>query len=800
MKITNRCIAPISLAAFFLFSPWTQALEIFVSPTGKKEAAGTAANPTTLRDAIAKTSQILKESGLPEKGLTITLQSGIYPYTEPFILNEEFKGTAQAPITIRAEAGGEVTFDGRADISHPEDFRPVTDPEERKRLAPKAADQIRVITLSDPALIHRLSEKMMLSLNYDDLGFLPAVFPNKGYAKLATTPVSEEISPPGVPRSAMNYGVRAAHKPYIEPGRQQGWMGSLAEPRGAQAAIEIGEESMAGSWLQWEYELKRDNTRNAMVGFYEAVWKLSSIPVYAVNAHRKTLHLSRTFAYGFGWLNKDRGGQPFRIFGLLPELDQPGEWFFDPKTRRLFVYPPKRITADSKIGLPVASGFITLNHTEHVRILGLNVRHAGAGTVYHLNGGQHNLIAGCTIHSSTARGLSIRGRHNGVSGCDLYDLDAHVSLNGLQTAHISTYENTDSRSVENGQLIPGGNYVINCHFYQKKFVHEKINISISGVGQIFKNNLVHNSIGQAMMVRGNDHRIERNEFFNIGYEEGDGGAIYSGNDLTGYGTVYRHNFFHHLMRTPGKHGRAGIHLDDFQSGATCIGNIFYKSCTMGIYMNGGAGNTLIGNVFLEGHTGAFNRGNWGRKAYMQYLDIQQNPSSKYAGIKEDYVGRAEKVVGKQGWNKSPWVEKYPLFQKVMNDDGEYGRLWPIYCTFKNNMYYGNVKNETVLAAYPDSVRKKTILENDIQLVPSDFVDYENLNLAFATCPQGIDPIPFSSIGLYLDEYRLSMPNKNHYRMAVKSFFSGDRSYEKNRPVKQFDSATLIETGPREVNR
>ena len=36
-------------------------------------------------------------------------------------------------------------------------------------------------------------------------------------------------------------------------------------------------------------------------------------------------------------------------------------------------------------------------------------------------------------------------------------------------------------------------------------------------------------MGQAVTVRGNDHLIELNELFNVGYDEGDGGAIYATN-------------------------------------------------------------------------------------------------------------------------------------------------------------------------------------------------------------------------------------------------------------------------------
>lgn len=534
------------------------AVEIFVAADGSDESSGAREAPTSLVSAIERASTLLQSDGLPASGITITLQGGVYSVTDTITLGKEFAGTVDRPILLQATPGEHVLFDGRIDVEQPESFVPVSDPSERERLAANAAEHIRVATIRNPALIRMLSSKLMLQLNFGDQGFLPCVFPNEDYAKLATKPAVSEPSPPGIPPQHQAYGVRAGHKPFLEPGRKKGWLGSLNEPRGAWAQMSHGAEQMAGSWQQWEAELKRDNRRNAMVGFYEAVWKLSTMPIVSADAEHESLHLARAFAYGFGWLSESRGGQPFTIYGLLPELDTPGEWYFDTKTDRLYIYPIEPITSDSKIGLPVATGFLRLQNTVNVQIVGLNVRNIGAGVVYEIDGGENNLIAGCSISNSTAVGLRITGKNNGTRGCDIYDVNVHASLAGTEFSHVSTSTNSDNRSVAEGKLVLSGNYIENCHFYQKDFDHGKINISMSGVGQIFRNNLVHNSIGQAMMVRGNEQRIERNEFFNIGFEEGDGGAVYSGNDLTGYGNLYRHNFFspsdpHPRQAWPGGH-------------------------------------------------------------------------------------------------------------------------------------------------------------------------------------------------------------------------------------------------------
>ena len=606
--------------------------EIFVSPTGKANNKGTLTSPMSFDAAVADASNMLKSGVLNEdSGLKITLLGGVYHFTEAVELGEEFAGTKANPIVITAADGAKVIFDGRVNIAGPENFKKVTQKEELSRFAESAKDKIVVKTLNNPSLIAMLSSKLVLSLGIDDQQYLPSVYPNDGFAMLDTTPAVKESFPPGLPKEKQGYGVRAGQPPFRDMSKPAGWLGSLDDPRGAEAGIAKRSEEMAGTWQQWENELKYNNTRNDFTGFYEAIWKLSSMPIHSVNAEQKTLHLSKAFSYGFGWLKS----QPFRVFGLLCELDTPGEWYFDTNTNRLYIYPDEPFTKDTKIGLPVANGFIKLNGCSYVKVVGIDVRNVGAGVIYDIKGGTRNLIAGCNITNSTASGAHITGTYNGIQSCNFIDLNQHVNLSG------------GSRSPN--EIIQAHNYVENCHFYHKNFKHEKVNILMEGVGNVFRNNLIHNSIGQAMIVNGNDQTVELNEVFNVGYEEGDGGAIYSGADLTGYGNMYKFNFFHHLMRTPNKKlGRNGLFLDDLQAGATCIGNIFYKSCNNSICMNGGAGHTIVGNLFLAGNTGIFQRGNWGEKALRQTNEIAENPNHDYAGLKEDYIGRAELIVGKEG--------------------------------------------------------------------------------------------------------------------------------------------------------
>lgn len=90
---------------------------------------------------------------------------------------------------------------------------------------------------------------------------------NEGYAGFKEETISPEVYPPAIPVGEEDYGRRAGSVPYLEPGRERGWRGSLDEPRGARARFGNKVEEMAGTWYQWENEIKRNNTRNQLTGF-----------------------------------------------------------------------------------------------------------------------------------------------------------------------------------------------------------------------------------------------------------------------------------------------------------------------------------------------------------------------------------------------------------------------------------------------------------------------------------------------------------------------------------------------------
>ena len=739
---------------------------LWVAPAGLPEAAGTREEPLDFAGAVAR----LAGSAAARE---VRLAAGRYALDEPWTIPAEVRGTAERPVLIRAADGAQVILDGALELD-PASFAPVTEPEQRARLAEAAAARVQVADIEDPRTIARLESAVVLGLVIDGTTWFPSRFPNAGMAQFELETVAPESCPPGIPVGQQGYGVRAGHPPHLEVGRAHGWRGSPAEPRGARARIANDAAQMAGTWKQWESEIASRPGRHLLTGYIEANWLRATHRFVSADAETRSVRLAKALAYGWAW----RKDKPFFVEGLLCELDQPGEWHYDAVEQRLYLLPPDGWGPESEISVPVASGALRFDGCEHVEVRGIEVRNVASGPVVHMQG-RFNRLTASTLTNCTALGVELRGEHNALSGCDLIDLRGHVNLRG------------GSRGP--GLLESGHNLVENCHLYQRRFVRDGVRVSISGVGQTLRHCLIHNSGTQAVTVSGNDHLIELNELFNIGFEEGDGGAIYAGGDLAGYGVVYRHNFIHHLMHVPGKVERSGIHLDDLQAGSTCIGNVFYKSAGKGIFMNGGAGHRILDNVFVEGYRGVYNVGAGSQKTFDRQTAIDGDPSHDYRGKKEDYVGRVRALLGDGGWRVEPWASRYPRMREVLDDAGQFGRLWPIRCEVRGNCYLDNQRGDAAIwSRVAPEAAAKSVIAGERAIAAEDFRDLDRLDLTWRVA-EDLPALPFQTIGLRLDEHRDRMPDKASYRQALKRRFEGIPCMPGTR--ERVDTAALVEAAP-----
>ncbi|MCI0493613.1 right-handed parallel beta-helix repeat-containing protein, partial [candidate division KSB1 bacterium] len=275
--------------------------------------------------------------------------------------------------------------------------------------------------------------------------------------------------------------------------------------------------------------------------------------------------------------------QRYYFLNILEELDQPGEWVLDRNSGLLYFYPPAAIPENEVFVSMVEQTMVVLENCENVSFQGIHFEFSrGNGIV--INGGNTNLIAGCTFRNLGGDAVVINnGRNNGITSCDIYD----VSMGGI---HL--------RGGDRKKLVPANNFAVNNDIYDySQWIRTgQLAINLLGVGNRIAHNVIHDAPHGAIYVQGNEHLLEFNEIYNVCYETGDAGAIHTGRNYTWRGNVYRYNYVHHL-KGPGLHGCTALYLDDFTSGYTLYGNICYKS-GRGALLGGGRDNVVENNIFI----------------------------------------------------------------------------------------------------------------------------------------------------------------------------------------------------------
>ena len=169
-------------------------------------------------------------------------------------------------------------------------------------------------------------------------------------------------------------------------------------------------------------------------------------------------------------------------------------------------------------------------------------------------------------------------------------------------------------------LTAAHNAVTNNHIHTYSMVWHTYRpaVWLDGVGQLLAHNVISNGPHTAVLLNGNNHRVEYNDISAVCSETMDVGVIYTGRDLTQRGHRIAHNFIHHISALapvlptapPGPAGPANqsyvkvgtdasaVYFDDMSSGSTVTNNVFYR-VHRGVLIGGGSGHTVAHNLFLQ---------------------------------------------------------------------------------------------------------------------------------------------------------------------------------------------------------
>lgn len=336
-----------------------------------------------------------------------------------------------------------------------------------------------------------------------------------------------------------------------------------------------------------------------------------------------------------------KAGQRIRVVNAFSELDEPGEWYYSHDKSAFFVYPPNNtgLGESFEYEMALSERLLHIKDSDFVHVENISFEKSRGDGVMVVDS-QQVVFSSVSIRHTGNRGIVIRGgRACGIENSLIENNgEGAVSLSGGNRITLTPSSHYITRST-----IRNFSRVAKAYRYA---------ISLAGVGQLAKINIISDGPHSAVYFAGNDHYIYGNEIFDVVKETSDSGAVYVGRDLTARGTVFSSNFIHDI-KSGLKGGEVkGVYLDDEASGIFIENNIFLR-VDQPVFVGGGRDNLIKGNIFIKSspaiHLDA--RGlNWARSATL------------------DPNGEIQKNLDAVPYKSSPYLELYPNLHNIRDDE------------------------------------------------------------------------------------------------------------------------------------
>ncbi len=454
-----------------------------------------------------------------------------------------------------------------------------------------------------------------------------------------------------------------------------------------------------------------------VLGYLKYLWADNTLPVSSVDASVSRITLAEAPAYG-----ATESNMPFFFLNLLEEIDQPGEYYIDSENGIAYLYPPKPIDkAHVEISL-LPEEAIKLVSVTNINLIGLDVELC-SGNGISMVSCTDCLIAGCSM--SKMGGTAVVA--NNVTRCGVLSSDIWTMGRG----------GVELSGGDRNTLVRGDSYVENCHIWDLSRIDRTYTpqVLLDGVGNRISYNKFHKNSSSAMRVEGNDHSVEYNDCYDLVKETDDQGGVDMFGNPSFRGNLIRFNYWHDI-KSERPCGQAGVRLDDAISGTLIYGNVF-RRCSEGqfgaVQIHGGKDNVVENNLFLDCNF-AISFSQWDENRFKEYIN-------------RDAYDRLHKDIE---ISQPPYSTRYPELAEL-TDRININRIWAnsvVDCgafMIRDNEKEVTMANQ-IIVGDPGFVSTKTgnyTLKSDSPLLTG--------------C--GFRPIPFTEIGLYVDQYRKTIPAK-----------------------------------------
>ena len=609
------------------------------------------------RDEIRK---LRLKGKLPDGGVTVAIRSGTYYRQRPFELTAEDSGEKGSPIVYTAYGDGPVRIVGGKRITN---WKLVEDKETLMRLDETVRGKVWQANLKELGVTDYGTPAGGIELFFNDEPMILARYPNEGFMNIADVVDYDGHQIHGIKGSKVG-------KFYYEGDRPSRW-------------VKEKDAWVHGYWF-WDWSDQRHKVKE-------------------IDPQKRIIEVAPPY-HGYGY----RKGQWFYAYNILAELDLPKEWYLDRETGIIYFYPPSLPIDAGSPTVSTAEALLTLNGVSHVVFKGL-VFEVARGNAITISGGEGCSIRDCVIRNVLGWAVVVNGgvRHT-VVDCEIYATGrGGIALNG-----------GDRKTLTPSEHLAEGNHI---HHYGRWHRMYQPAISLNGVGNIARHNLIHDAPHQAISFSGNEHIIEFNEIHNVCLESNDAGAIYSGRDWTWRGTVIRFNYFHDISGFKGK-GCMGVYLDDMLCGTIVYGNIFQR-VTRAAFIGGGRDNIVENNIFIDCVPAV-------------HVDARALGWASYH-VKTTMTERLLAVPYKE----SPWKERYPTLVNILEDEP----AAPKGNIIRRNICVGGRWLNLEKRAQPYVIIEDNIVDVDPMFVDASKLDFR-LRPESPALKLGFKPIPVELIG------------------------------------------------------
>ncbi len=321
------------------------------------------------------------------------------------------------------------------------------------------------------------------------------------------------------------------------------------------------------------------NAKNPCVfGYWKYNWAPDSYRITSVSGDVVTV--DGVPSYG------TREGGWYYVYNMLEELDSPGEWYIDPDTDILYIYPYNDIDKNTSVRMSFSDrDIVSVENCKNVTLEGIKISDSmGRGVSF--KSSSDCMLKNCELYNLGREGVKFS---NTVS-CGIYSTAIHDVA-----ASAVNVDNADFTSLKDSATV-----IDNCRIYkyarQARANAPAIALNAS-VGVDITHNEIYDGPTAAISQLGFDNHIDYNKIHDVCTEASDYGAIYTYHTYYSAGNTINYNDIYNIT---GKGSDAlgstvAIYLDELSGGCEINGNII-RNTDLAYLSNGGRRITFTNNI------------------------------------------------------------------------------------------------------------------------------------------------------------------------------------------------------------